>query len=200
LFTWAALTALAFTVLGLHACVSRKYNSDAQPETITATAQPRIAVDYLGMGWCYYLEDTSQTPEVFKPDLIDEEIDVDLSTGIETKYVFQVVYTLRKFKNTHSVSMDFDSLSEWQRKNFDLYSSSADEWNAYMKLADEISRSRSALSGRKLDAAFCRSIYKDKTVPNYNLLKAQRFKSNSMSEYVIRCLGDTGELLSLIHI
>lgn len=196
LFSWAALASLACIVFGLHACVSRKYNSDALPETITAQAQPRIAVDYLGMGWCYYLEDPSHTPEVFKTDLIDDEIDVDIATGIETNYQFQVVYTLRKFKNTHTVSMDFDSLSEWQRKNMSLFSSSADEWESFMKLADEISRARTAVLGRRLDAGLCRTIYKDKKVPDYNLLKAHRFKSTSMSEYVVRCFGDTGELVS----
>lgn len=186
-----------FSALVAVSCVKRYFNSESNPETIFQVSQPRIAIDYLGLGWCYYLEDKTQPVMTFKTDEIDEDVDVDLSTGIETRTTFQLNYSIRNFKKAHDDSIEYSALEEWRKKN-DIFSDSfKDQWDTLQILDGELSRTAGTLSIRKLEENICKKIYKETDKPDFDLLKKEYIKNNKLSQYVLRCYGDSGQLMSL---
>lgn len=185
------------SALGAVSCIKRYFNSESNPETIFQVSQPRIAIDYLGLGWCYYLEDKTQPVMTFKTDEIDEDVDVDLSTGIETRTTFQLKYSIRHFKRAHTASIEYGALDEWRKKNEVFSDEFKDQWDTLQILDGELSRAAGTLSVRKVEENICKKIYKDRDQPDFDLLKTEYIKKNKLSQYVLRCYGDSGQLMSL---
>ncbi len=178
------------------ACVTRKYNVDAQEQTFFQSGKPRIAIDYVGFGWCHYTEDTSVKPEMIKTLLTEQDSDFNLDTGILTTQTFQLLYVVRKFKKAHPVSMDFEALSEYQRNHLDFSKLSDTEMSVVGILASEIGSAKNAVYSRSHEQGICENIRKDKAIPTFSRLKDSPPKYKSLTEYIVRCRGDSGEVMS----
>jgi hypothetical protein len=193
-FCSAAL--LAFASSAFIACVARTYNTDSGPTTLFQIAHPRIAIDSVGMGWCYYLEDKNVPAVILKTDEVEDDVDVNLSTGIETKNRFQLLYIIRQFKKSHELSMDLTSFEEWRRKNPSYVAENNSEWDALGFIDSELQNSRSLFEMREFESSLCKTIYKDTNKPDFALLQKRFVKESKRSEYVVRCYGDSGQLMS----
>lgn len=192
----AVLCALWAGVSVTPACVSRGFNTDADAKTLFQVSQPRIAIDYVGLGWCYYLEEKSTPVQVFKTDHVDEEVDVNLDTGIETRHQYQVVFSVREFRKAHPVSLNFEVSAEWRKNNPEAGFKDSAEWDALSSLWNEINAAESLIAMRKTDQMICRQIYSKTDKPDYSLLQGRSIKRLQLEEYVVRCAGDSGELIS----
>lgn len=193
-FGSAALLAFAFS--SVSSCVARTYNTDSGPSTLFQIAHPRIAIDSVGLGWCYYLEDKNLPPVILKTNEVEDDIDVNLSTGVETKQRFQLLYIIRQFKKSHEVSMDFATLDEWRRKNPSYVTDGNSEWDALGSIQSEMQNARSLVEMREFESSLCKTIYKDTDKPDFALLDKRFVKERRRSEYVVRCYGDSGQLMS----
>lgn len=190
--TGLIVAAFMFTLIS---CVPRKFNSDALPETLYQAGKPRIAIDYLGIGWCFYSEEQGVRPEIIKSQETERDGDLNIDTGIVTTHSYQVYYALRKFKKVHSVSLDFGILTEYSSRKFQNSSMSAEQFETLEKLQKEVDLARSRLNGRRMDLAICKMIRKENRLPKAGELQNTRKEAKGMSEYIVRCSGNEGEVL-----
>ncbi|NBX18287.1 MAG: hypothetical protein EBR09_13065 [Proteobacteria bacterium] len=186
---------VAALMCALFSCVKRKFNSDALPETLYQAGKPRIAIDYLGIGWCFYAEDQGVRPEIIKSQETERDGDFNIDTGIVTTHTYQVYYALRKFKKVHPVSLDFGILSEYSSRKFQNSSVSGEQFEAIEKLHKEVDLARGRLSGRRMDLSICEMIRKDNRLPKTGELQNTRKEAKGLSEYIVRCSGNEGEVL-----
>lgn len=193
-FSFAAL--FAFAASALAACVARTYNSQSETNTLFQAAHPRIAIDYLGLGWCYYLEDKSAAPLVFKTNQTEDQVRVDLSTGVETRQRFEVLYIIRQFNKAHELSMEFQAVDEWRNNNLNTIFRGQPEWNAVGLIDSEMQNVRNHLNMRVVDLSFCKTLHNDAKQQETPTLNKDLFKGRPFSEYNVRCQGEAGEVMS----
>lgn len=193
-FCSAAVLATVSSVFA--ACVARTCNTDSSPSTLFQIAHPRIAIDSVGMAWCYYLENKSALPVILKTDESEDEVDVNLSTVVETRHRFQLLYIIRQFKEAHDVSMNFDVFQEWRAKNPSYVSDGNSERDALGSIDSEVQNARTLVEMREFELSMCKSIYKDTDKPDLSLFDKGAGRERRRSEYVVRCYGDSGKLMS----
>lgn len=186
------VSVFAMLVVVLNGCVKRGYNQ-ATEQTIHAPSKDRLAFSYVGLGWCYYIEDKSYTPTVVKTGLEDAEVSINLETGVERRDKYEVVFSRRKFLKAHQWPLEFDTVGEWLRR---LHSNSIPDelsYQVFYKLSQEIDELRGSIEMRKLEKGFCEAInsgnaLKLKTMPSLE-------QKARITEYTLRCDKETGEIM-----
>ncbi|MEY4064167.1 MAG: hypothetical protein RIR26_375 [Pseudomonadota bacterium] len=186
---------LIFLSLGLllSGCVQRSYNDEeAAAQNIFAFNRQRIAFDYVGFGWCYFLEDTIYKPQTVKTNIVDSESNVDLDTGIERTDKYQVVFTLRKFDKQHPTPFEFNAFSAWTNDYSKNGTINTEEFTAAGQVESSIQALRSDISRLSSEKAICEDVKKG-LAPKINYFPVSD-KQALVSEYRLRCRNDSTEV------
>lgn len=192
--TAAVFRLLCFSLaLLLAGCVQRRYNDEeALAQNIFAFNRPRIAFDYVGFGWCYFLEDTTYKPQVVKTNLVDSDVDVDLDTGVERTDKYQVVFTLRKFSKQHPVPFEFGAFRRWSDDYLGKRGFNTEEFAAAGKVESSILALHSDISRLKMETQICEDVKKGQA-PRVGYFPSSD-KGTLLSEYRLRCRNDSTEV------
>jgi hypothetical protein len=169
-------------------------NPAANTASFSANEQPKIAFDYLGLGWCYYLEDTAYEAKAVDTKLTEYDDDVNMDTGVQTKRFYQIQFTMRRYLKAHPTALDRDVVTTWRKRNRDegkLAAGSANSSTA-LEIEREISRTESALRKMKFDESACEQFGSRGSSQDAENALTQGAQGGKVSEWVLRCGADNG--------
>lgn len=174
-------------------CIRRSFHAEAKTETVYSFGQPRLAFSYVGLGWCYYVEDTNMKPNIVKTGLVQTDIDVNLDTGMERKDKFEIVFVERKYLKAHNLSFEFDAFSKWSTRQFSNTELSMEEFDALNAVSKELSMIRVDIDRRVLDNSICEKINSGDGLKLTSLPTPEN--KAYLTEYKLRCKPGQTEIL-----